>query len=130
MCLDNISERKIAQKPIIVFKSGFPQGEDFASRYEGHLYKKGPAKPIEDFNPVGVLYPRIEPGYHSYRSWWKCRIHKHESTKVGIFVIPKGAAYYEGENHDETPGYASDSIEFLGFFSIPSYLKALWNTMK
>jgi len=137
MCLELISERKIAQRPILVYKSGWKytdhngHGTKFGCKYRGmYEYKEGPAPLINPFGPDFRFHPlQIDEGYHSYASLWSC-FFRRGGCDVGLFIIPKGAAYYTGKNHDLTDGYASDSITFVGFFSPLNYLKTLWNTMK
>jgi hypothetical protein len=131
MCLSYISERRIAQEPILVYKCGFDKYKEkkiFCSKYISHYsYKKGLAPTIPNFGPTKPLFNplEIEEGYHSYQKFKAC-LKRSGGSSMGLFIIPKGTAYYEGMNHDGTRGYASEAIYFVGFLSILNYLKALW----
>lgn len=54
---------------------------------------------------------KVHHGFHSYKF-------DRSSTKKNAFttiecVIPKGAYYYEGSNHDGSPGYCANTLKVV-----------------
>lgn len=136
MCLtvNNGATFKVAQKDIIVYKTGAIYGDSYSSKYRDYTYKKDEIQPhvILKIYPVGFSYDRqIYEGYHSYTSLSEANIHNREDRgeKIGVFTIPKGSLYIEG-TFVGTKNYVSETIIFNGEYKKKSLLKRLLQLFK
>lgn len=120
MCLEVNSSKKKAVIGKICFKDCFIQNDKDARslHYSNQLYQKGVRQPdvnikVEDFV--------ASEGYHS----WSLPCAKQ------LFVIPRGAEFYKGEQYDGDRGYVSSSIIWVGSARNPiNWLKALYYKLK
>lgn len=120
MCLtvNNGATFKVAQKDIIVYKTGAIYGDSYSSKYRGYTYKKDEIQPhvILKTYPLGFQSDRqIYEGYHSFTSLSEANIHNREDRgeKIGVFTIPKGSLYIEG-TFVGTKNYVSETLIFNG----------------
>ena len=123
MCLDNISKKKTAILPLIVFKGiGWSRDvlpDSYRSGYQ-FKYLKG-----QETVKVEIAVDdegEVNDGYHSYRFL----INDASHNCHGIFIIPRGASYYNGKNNGNTYGRCASSMIYVGPASLKNYLKALW----
>ena len=118
MCLERVSEKKVAEENIFCWK--MLQGFSGKSYIQDYKYKTGVVQPRVEIRKTrhdGV----IEQGYHSW-------VHQEPTDRFGrsdrkkvshLFVIPKGTVYYEGLENGGALGYASESIVYLGHIFNP-----------
>ena len=112
MCLERVSEKKVAEKNIFCWKR---LGNFGKSLIQGYKYKTGVLQPQVEIK-VREMYMTIEEGYHSWvEQEPKDRFGRPYREKVShLFVIPKETVYYEGLENGGAVGYASESIVYLG----------------
>lgn len=105
MCLNLISEKKTAKKPIVCYKrlSQIGGGMAHAHMQSGYLYEEGKEQPYVHPQTFG---DEAYNGYHSWRSFF--------SDGNQVFIIPKDAEYYEGSQYNGQKGYVSSSIVWVG----------------
>lgn len=122
MCLEGISEKKVAEENIFCWKRlKRSSGKSYLRNY---VYKPGILQPRVIIQPLYGRYSRggtIEAGYHSWVELQpKSRSGYPYSFKaLYLFVIPKGTVYYEGSENGDAKGYASESIVYLGHIYNP-----------
>ena len=107
MCLHAESGIQIATKDMVVYKFGtfLPNGGFTPWQiYNYKLYKNQPYVKLKTNNGA------VDEGYHS----WKRDTLLMGDTRNAIFVIPKGTEYIYGEQYDNTEGYVSSNIVFIG----------------
>lgn len=112
MCLERVSEKKVAEENIFCWKMLGTKGRSLIWEYK---YEPGVIQPRVEIEKK--LYDGgIEEGYHSWVDQEpKDRFGCSRRRKVyHLFVIPKGTVYYEGLENGGAVGYASESIVYLG----------------
>lgn len=104
MCLDigysvdyNV---KTAEEDIIVYKKLINK----VSAHRYFEYKLGLQERVDINHEFGLVHQ----GYHSWKNL------KDHIDANSIFIIPKGTKYYEGDQHDWTPGFVSENIIYIG----------------
>lgn len=122
MCLTRKakSELKIAKQDIIVFKIGYKYDNEFKSPFQKFIYHQD----VVNTTNMDRYSVSINVGFHSFPDLKE--FHKYSRSRSyykGIFVIPKGAKYYEG-TWEGFNNYASNKLIFKGFYS-PELLRSL-----
>jgi hypothetical protein len=110
MCLCKTSKRKVFTKDTYVIKGSYNRAFDslFVSFFKDflyikdHLYKKSNWKSLcaflhRNLNSTVFHTHSIERS-KQIAEWYKES--SYEKNKYGIFLIPKGTAYYEGNDYD------------------------------
>lgn len=115
MCLSVEKGPLVAESNIIVFKTGdlrFPLFQRFSSAHHDFRYKRFQKQENVELSPK---YGTINRGYHSFSGFG-----------LSMFVIPKGATYYQGNHENQGDGYTSSSIIWIGsVFNPVNWLIAL-----
>jgi len=112
MCLhlETSSKSKKADKPIVVYKLlTYKRGKALSWVHE-YYYKPNTLQPKVKINKYSNY---VEDGYHSRKNFFG-------QINNAVFVIPKGAEYYEGkENWSTIDNYVSDTIIYVGYVLNP-----------
>lgn len=117
MCLTNITTKKpfVAQQNIFCWKQ-------LHKKISLHQYYKYEIGVLQQDVLLIIHNNTIRQGYHSWKNMYNTytkRINKH------LFLIPKGTEYFEGLENEESPGYVSSNIIYLGHWLSPmTWLRA------
>ena len=136
MCMNIISETKpeakVAEQDIVCYKElneCWGGSGKLRSEFMGFEYTKGKLNELDGEIGIEKGYMfwitnewKLNEGFHS---WVDKPKYNSNGFKRRIFkcIIPKGALYYEGIQHDDTSGYVSDKIivkecaYYVGFWS-------------
>ena len=125
-------EPKIATEDIVCYKElRIEDNGTYTSEFQYFIYIKHKLyelgfdiETIDGYELGDNLNWVIHEGFHSWKErpvcYWTVNRGHHRIFK---FIIPKGATYYEGIQHDGKPGYVSDKIimkncaYYTGFWS-------------
>jgi hypothetical protein len=114
MCLERVSEKKVAEKNIFCWKKLTIGGKSLVHDYQ---YVPGVVQPQVHIHVKERWDSReIDPGYHSWVDQERTDRYgeKHTEKVNHLFVIPKGTVYYEGLENGFRLGYASETIVYVG----------------
>ncbi len=114
MCLNTRQKKaNIATEDIVVYKNeGSYSQEEFYSSF-GHVYKvMQECKKVQiKARKTGRNWDRtlldVDEGYHSYKDL-------SSYNRKGVFIIPKGAKYFEGNHNGWDEGYTSSQLVYMG----------------
>lgn len=131
MCLKTPDSKvKILDEPLFVWKLLYKG----ISAHHGYKYKINKLNPEVQIHFEEVYYEKdlfiVEDGYHSWVN--KCVSGNWDyKTSNDLFVIPKGAKYVEGIQHNYEKGIVSSNIVYLGNIKNPlTHLRKLIYKLK